>query len=96
MQINRYKLENNILNSVSDCVSNKANTKKIRLKGAEVIFGERYGLVMHCSYCSSILYILEVTIARKVLPHSQGIKEGSMRNLLNFLSRFAKIRCKAG
>jgi hypothetical protein len=37
--------------------------------------------------------ILEVTIARKVLPHSQGIKEGSMRNLLNnrlFLwSRFA-------
>jgi hypothetical protein len=40
--------------------------------------------------------ILEVTIARKVLPHSQGIKEGSMRNLLNFLSRFAKTRCKAG
>ena len=39
---------------------------------------------------------LEVTIARKVLPHPQGIKEGSIRNLLIFLSRFAKTRCKAG
>jgi hypothetical protein len=28
------------------------------------------------------LLILEVTIARKVLPHPQGIK-GSMQNLLN-------------
>ena len=30
------------------------------LKGAEVIFGERYGLVMHCLHSSSLLYILMV------------------------------------
>ena len=30
------------------------------LKGAEVIFGERYGLVIHCLHCSSILYISDV------------------------------------
>ena len=28
------------------------------LKGAKVIFGERYGLVMHCLHSSSILYIV--------------------------------------
>jgi hypothetical protein len=28
------------------------------LKGAEVIFGERYGLVMHCLHSSSLLYIV--------------------------------------
>ena len=42
---------------------------------------------------------LELTIARKLLPHPQGIK-GSMRNLLNkglFLwSRFARMRNEAG
>ena len=27
------------------------------LKGAEVIIGEKYGLVMHCLHSSSILYI---------------------------------------
>jgi hypothetical protein len=32
---------------------------------------------------NKLLTKLEVTIARKVLPHSQGIKEGTMRNLLN-------------
>ena len=31
---------------------------------------------------SFIISILEVTIARKVLPHPQGIK-GNMRNFLN-------------
>jgi hypothetical protein len=31
---------------------------------------------------SKLFYILEVTIARKMLPHPQGIK-GSMHNLLN-------------
>jgi hypothetical protein len=58
MQICRYKLENNTLNSVLDCVSNKTNTKKDTLKEAEVIFGERYGLVMHCLHSTSILYIV--------------------------------------
>jgi NADH:ubiquinone oxidoreductase subunit H len=45
------------------------------------------------------IIILEVTIARKVLPHPQGIK-GSMHNLLSkglFLwSRFARMRYEAG
>jgi hypothetical protein len=27
------------------------------MKGAKVIFGEMYGLVMHCLHSSSILYI---------------------------------------
>ena len=56
----QIKLENNTLNSVLDCDSNKTNTlkgTKDMLKGAKVIFGERYGLVIHCLYCSSILYI---------------------------------------
>ena len=56
MQVCRYKLENSTLNSVLDCGLNKTNTKKDRLKGAEVVFGERYGLVIHCLHCSSILY----------------------------------------
>ena len=54
----RYKLENNTLNSVLDCVSNKTEYQKDMLKGAEVIFGERYGLVMHCLHSSSLLYIV--------------------------------------
>ena len=32
--------------------------EKDMLKGAEVIFGERYGLVMHCLHSSSLLYIV--------------------------------------
>ena len=52
------KLENNTLNSVLDCVSNKTEYQKDMLKGAEVIFGERYGLVMHCLQSSSLLYIV--------------------------------------
>jgi hypothetical protein len=58
MCIPRYKLENNTLNSVLDCVSNKTEYQKDMLKGAEVIFGERYGLVMHCLHYSSLLYIV--------------------------------------
>ena len=59
MSIPRYKLENNTLNSVLDCVSNKTEYQKDMLKGAEVIFGERYGLVMHnCLHSSSLLYIV--------------------------------------
>jgi hypothetical protein len=58
MSIPRYKLENNTLNSVLDCVSNKTEYQKDMLKGDEVIFGERYGLVMHCLHSSSLLYIV--------------------------------------
>ena len=32
--------------------------QKDTLKGAEVIFGERYSLVMHCLHSSRILYIV--------------------------------------
>ena len=43
--------------------------------------------------------LLGVTIARKVLPHPQGIK-GSVHNLLNkglfYMIRFARTRCEAG
>jgi hypothetical protein len=35
-----------------------------------------------CTAYDHIYIILEVTIARKVLPHPQGIK-GSIRNLMN-------------
>ena len=59
MCIPRYKLENNTLNSVFDCVSNKTEYQKDMLKGAKVIFGERYGfIVMHCLHSSSLLYIV--------------------------------------
>jgi hypothetical protein len=48
MQICRYKLENNTLNSVLDCDSNKTiYYEKDILKGAEVMFGERYAFVIH-------------------------------------------------
>jgi hypothetical protein len=45
-----------------------------------------------------LIHPVEVTIARKVLPHSQGIK-GSMHNLLNkglfIWSRFTRTRFEA-
>ena len=64
MQIYRYKLENNTLNSVSDCVSNKANTKKIRVeRGRSYIRRKVWLIVMHCLHCSSILYILDYSIS---------------------------------
>jgi hypothetical protein len=49
---------------------------KLYIKTANVSFSER-------RHNHKLIITLEVTIARKVLPHSQGIKEGSMRNLLN-------------
>ena len=36
MQICRYKLENNTLNSVLDCDANKTITKKISFKGLKL------------------------------------------------------------
>jgi hypothetical protein len=44
MQICRYKLENNTLNSVLDCVSNQTNTKKDMLKGIGVREGGAGGV----------------------------------------------------
>jgi hypothetical protein len=68
-----------------------------------VMHGRRHGSRSRhwrhaCQGLYSLVPKLEVTIARKVLPHPQGIK-GSIRNLLNkglFLwSRFARMRYEA-
>jgi hypothetical protein len=55
MQIYRYKLENNTLNSVLDCDSNKTITKKIGWKGPK-LYSAKYMASLHCLVVFSYFY----------------------------------------
>jgi hypothetical protein len=66
-------------------LSPRPHTKALGMRlitGKTHFFGQIPVKLRSKNFSHSITYKLEVTIARKVLPHPQGII-GSMRNLLN-------------